>query len=213
MKVADIRQQLVDEWRAASKYSPSMIELIGTSFIADEPAILGTPNEDYIKREIAWYESQSLNVNDIPGEVPAIWREVASDRGQVNSNYGYLIYSWFNHGQYDRVLRELRRDPHSRRGVMVYTRPSVHDDAVAQGMNDFICTNAVNYFIRREALHAVVQMRSNDVVFGYRNDYAWQRHVLEKLAADLEVPVGSITWQAASLHVYPRHYRLLEALL
>ena len=44
-----------------------------------------------------------------------------------------------------------------------------------QGMSDFICTNAVSYMIRDDELISVVQMRSNDVVYGYKNDYAWQK--------------------------------------
>lgn len=102
---------------------------------------------------------------------------------------------------------------------MIYTRPTMHDDwsGNGTGMDDFVCTNAVNYFIRDNKLHAVVQMRSNDVVFGYRNDVAWQRHVQRRLADDLidasdtffDLKPGSIIWNAASLHVYPRHFGLV----
>ena len=35
------------------------IEIIGASFVADKPAIFGTPNQDYIDAEIQWYNSQS----------------------------------------------------------------------------------------------------------------------------------------------------------
>src|SRR5690606_33169025 len=144
----------------------------GTSFIADEPTIFGEPNEDYIEREIAWYESQSLRVDAIPGKTPKIWEQVADEVGRINSNYGWLIWNAGNGHQYKNVLEELRRNPDSRRGAMLYTRPTMHYDATMRGMNDFICTNAVCYFIRDGGLHAVVQMRSNDVVFGYRNDWA-----------------------------------------
>ena len=87
------------------------------------------------------------------------------------------------------------------------------------GKNDFICTNAVTYYIRDGELHAVVQMRSNDVVFGYKNDYAWQLHVLEELVHDYnscktdtyeEVKPGDITWQVQNLHVYERHFHLVK---
>ena len=82
-------------------------------------------------------------------------------------------------------------------------------------MSDFICTNAVNYFIRNNKLSCVVQMRSNDIWAGYRNDYAWQRWVLESLQKDLslhykDLEVGDIIWNAASLHMYERNFRLLN---
>jgi thymidylate synthase len=73
-----------------------------------------------------------------------------------------------------------------------------------------MCTNAVQYLIRDGELHAVVQMRSNDSIFGYRNDRAWQQHVLEKLAVDLNVPPGKLYWNVGSLHIYARHYYLVH---
>jgi thymidylate synthase len=93
---------------------------------------------------------------------------------------------------------------------MIYTRPSIQTEYCTDGMSDFICTNAVQYLQRDGVLHAVVQMRSNDVVFGYRNDYAWQMYVLQQLSDDLGVPAGNITWQVGSLHVYQRHYSMIE---
>tara|TARA_B100000902_G_scaffold218363_1_gene207508 strand:- start:417 stop:662 length:246 start_codon:yes stop_codon:yes gene_type:complete len=59
-------------------------------------------------------------------------------------------------------------------------------------------------------------MRSNDVVFGYRNDFAWQKYVLKKLVRDLnnlgenKYSIGDITWQVGSLHVYERHFKFID---
>lgn len=188
------------------------LELIGTSFVADEPTIFGSVNEEYVKRELEWYQSQSLYVEDIPGETPKIWDQVSSSTGKINSNYGYLLYSDENFAQYVGVLEQLKSQRgYGRRGVAVYTRPQIHHEWNLAGMSDFICTNAVNYYERDGALNAVVQMRSNDAVFGYRNDYAWQKHVLDQLAQDLGAEPGQIVWQAGSLHVYSRHYHLIDA--
>jgi len=76
-------------------------------------------------------------------------------------------------------------------------------------MSDFMCTNAVQYLIRDDKLNAIVQMRSNDVVYGYRNDYAWQEHVLKNMAQSLKVDCGNIYWNVGSLHVYERHFNLV----
>lgn len=186
-----------------------MIEIIGASFIADEPSIFGTPNQDYIRRELAWYASLDRSLDAMEPPVPKIWERVSDDNRQVNSHYGYLIDSGENHYQYERVLDELLRDRESRRAVMIYTRPSMHVDAVANGMDDFVCTNVVQYMVRGGELCVVVQMRSNDAVFGYNNDWPWQKHVQHRLARDLDVEPGPITWQVGSLHVYPRHHRLV----
>lgn len=218
--IQDIRSYFIsaleNEEYVEDKTGVKTLDLVGASFLADAPAIFGTPNEEYISREIAWYESQSLNVEDIPGETPAIWKSISSDSGKINSNYGYLISSEENFNQYQKVLTQLLVDRQSRRAVMIYQRPTMHTDFCIDGMSDFICTNAVQYLIRGNQVNAVVQMRSNDVIFGYRNDYAWQLHVLQNLVADInrlgesDYSVGDIIWQVGSLHVYERHFKFVK---
>jgi thymidylate synthase len=84
-----------------------------------------------------------------------------------------------------------------------------------EGMNDFMCTNAVQYSIRDNFIHAYVQMRSNDAVFGYKNDVIWQWEVLTRLKDDLvksgmtDLQSGGVLWNASSLHVYERHFHLV----
>jgi len=186
------------------------VEIIGASFKANADAIFGKPNEDYIRREIDWYESMSRNVYDIEGKVPKIWEMISSPKGEINSNYGSLIFSSRNYNQYGKVLNTLRKDPNSRRAVMIYTNPRMHEFFNRDGMTDFICTNSVQYVIRKNKLSAIVQMRSNDAWAGYRNDYAWQKYVLKKLASQLKCEVGDIHWNAGSLHVYQNQFYLLE---
>ena len=188
------------------------IEIINAAFIADKDHIIRKPAKEYIARELEWYKSQSLFVNDIPGETPEIWKQVASNLGVINSNYGYLIWSADNHSQYDNVLRELNKNPDSRRANMIYTRPMIWSDYNVDGMSDFICTNNVQYFIRDNQLITSVYMRSNDAVFGYNNDYAWQVHVRDKLLEDLVTiyEPGPIYWNVGSLHVYERHFDFLN---
>ena len=99
---------------------------------------------------------------------------------------------------------------------MIYTSPTIWLDAFKDGMSDFICTNNVQYFIRNKLLITCVYMRSNDAVFGYNNDYAWQEYVRNQLIDDLETDTyirynpGPIYWNVGSLHVYERHFDLIE---
>jgi len=211
LKVEDIRQhfigELMDSNFVTDKTGVKTIEMIGATFEADEPTIFGEINEDYIQRELDWYKSMSLYVDDIPGITPAIWQQVADRGGKINSNYGWAIYHKDNHLQYANVLNELTFSPNSRRAVMIYTRPTMWQDYNRDGMSDFMCTNAVQYMIRDGQLVAIVQMRSNDVVFGYRNDYAWQKYVANMLTIDLGLDVEpKIIWHVGNLHVYERHF-------
>jgi thymidylate synthase len=220
MQTQDIRDQFIELYSkkeyVTDKTGVKTLEIVGASFTADEVSIFGTPNEEYIKREIDWYLSESLYVYDIPEKTPEIWKQISSTKGKINSNYGQLIFSKENHKQYNHVCQQLLCDPNSRRAVMIYQRPTMHNDFNVDGMSDFICTNAVQYMVRDNSVHGVVQMRSNDVVFGYRNDYAWQKFVLDRLVKDLNdfgentYSAGDITWQVGSLHVYERHFKFID---
>ncbi len=212
--LGQVRSYFIDQLKSkrfvTDKTGVKTIEMVGASFVASEPLIFGAVNEDYVQRELDWYKSQSLFVKDIPGKTPAIWEQVADKDGKINSNYGWAIWSRENGHQYFKVYHELAANPDSRRAIMIYNRPSMHDDYCANGMSDFMCTNAVQYLIRDRILNVVVQMRSNDVVFGYRNDYAWQKHVADQLAAKLELNGVKIIWNVGSLHVYERHFDLVK---
>lgn len=217
LTINQIRQYFINELSSKNftvdRTGSKTIELIGASFYADEPAIFGVPNDEYIRDEIEWYKSQSTNIFDIyddDKEPPMAWKLTANEHGEINSNYGHLIWSEKYYGQFEQVLLELTRNPDSRRASMIYTRPSIWEEYNENGKNDFICTNSVTYYIRDGELHCVVQMRSNDVIFGYRNDYAWQEYVLAELATELDVDVGSIYWQVQNLHVYERHFNLVK---
>lgn len=218
-KVTDVRDYFIGAKQGGGygqtidKTGAKCIELIGASFLADEPAIFGEPNKEYIEKEISWYESMSLNIHDIYGsdrEPPAAWKYAADPYGNINSNYGYLIYSDKFHGQYFKVLEELKMNPDGRRATMIYNRPEIWSEYVSGGKSDFICTNAVAYYIRHGRLDCCVQMRSNDVVYGYKNDYAWQQYILSNLADDLDLEVGNMIWQVQNLHVYEKHFDLIK---
>ena len=224
-KVKHIRQHFRDELQkeifTIDKTGQKTIEMIGASFVADESAIFGTPNREYIDAEIDWYNGRSTNINEIFGITkapPQAWQYSANKFGEINSNYGHLIFSEKFYNQYLHVVEELINNPDSRRAAMIYNRPSIWLEYNEDGKNDFICTNAVTYYIRNRRLDAVVQMRSNDVVYGYKNDYAWQQYVMKRLIEDINVQrpdddqvfKGFMHWQVQNLHVYERHFDLVQ---
>ena len=214
------------------KFVPSgdtkTVELIAPVFTLNpKQPILNFPsrktNEEYVQKEIAWYESQDLSIIGHVDDVK-IWNEVCSktENKLVNSNYGWCIYSDENFNQYDNCLKTLATDPNTRQACMIYQRPSMHIDATDMGKHDFICTDGVQVFIRDKKLIYVVKQRSCDAIFGFFNDFAWHCHVYEKLFKDMKkqkinkaarkIKYGSIVYVPFSFHVYERHFDLLEKL-
>lgn len=215
--VSGIRQSIIERYLAedfvVDRTGAKTIEIIGESFVVDEDWVIRKPNKDYIERELNWYISKSLYVDDIPGETPQIWKDIASKDGKINSNYGWCIFSEENGSQYNNVYSELLKNPNSRRATMIYNRPSMHTDFNADGMNDFMCTYANTFMIRDGKLISHYIMRSNDAVFGFNNDAAWALFVQKVLATDLGVEVGDLIWTATNFHVYERHFKFIEKLI
>jgi thymidylate synthase len=220
MNVEDIRFEffklLTEKKFVTDKSGVKMLELTGVSFIADEDSIFGEVNQDYAMKELNWYRTKSRNIYDMP-DPPAIWKEVADPDGNINSNYGWCIWSSENCDQYDNVLNELKTNPFSRRATMIYTRPMMWDIYDLNGRSDFMCTNTVGYLIRDDKLQVIVQMRSNDIWAGFRNDYFWQKTVQLALIDNLndfgfghKLVEGSITWQVNSLHAYEKDFYLID---
>ena len=231
MGVKDVREHFIAELESEAftvdKTGQNTIELLGASFIADQPAIFGVPNDEYITAELDWYLSGSTNINDIyrcpeypaDKQPPAAWQLAANKHGEINSNYGLLCFSSKYHNQLSNAIAELMRNKDTRRATMIYNRPSIWAEYNENGKNDFICTNAVTYYIRNDKIYCVVQMRSNDVIFGYKNDFAWQQFMHhevinlynESLDSDEdELGTGLMYWQVQNLHVYERHFHLVE---
>lgn len=229
MTTSDIRNEFVRKYAAGDfrtigndRQQSKTIEIQNAHFLADAPSIIRKPNYEYFEKELDWYLSESLNVNDIPGGAPTMWKACATPDGYVNSNYGWCIFSKDNKEQYYHCMQMLVSDQHTREAIMIYNRPSMQDDFCKNGMHDFMCCQNVQYFINEREdskfLDCIVNFRSNDAVFGYCNDYLWILWVLEKLANELSevtrenIHAGQIHWNAGSLHVYERHFKFLEAL-
>jgi thymidylate synthase len=162
-------------------------------------------SESYIDKETKWYYSQNPN-NEYIKQYAQIWSTASDENGMTNSNYGFLMFSPQNGYQFKNVVKELKENPNSRRAIAYYTNPFMH----YVGGNDHVCTVYVAYLIRNNKLNAFVSMRSNDIRFGLIGaDLEWQRHMLQKIADELNIEVGNLNWHAVSLHLYERHFEQL----
>lgn len=171
-------------------------------------------NKEYIEKELKWYSSQNRNINGYVDDI-TIWKKIADNNGITNSNYGWCIFSEENFNQYDNCKNSLLKDKQTRQAVMIYNRPSMHIDYNENGRYDFICTYTHQFFIRNNRLHSIYSMRSNDLIYGFFNDFAWASYVHIKMYNELKsiytnLENGELTWIANSLHIYERHWGLLE---
>ena len=121
---------------------------------------------------------------------------------------GNWVYTYHQRmaDQFDFIVNELKRNPDSRRAVIV-----VRDKEKDMASSDPACLQHIQYFIRKGALHCKVLFRSNDAVKAtFMNAFALI--MLQKRFADwLGVKMGTYTHRANSFHCYERDFGLLES--
>lgn len=191
-------------------------ESLGVQFKIDNPRdrIPFVPERkwslSYFVAETLWYVSGDNSTEWISRYAP-FWRDISDDGKTANSAYGSRIFlphdricapiapTWT---QWDYVKSELNNDRDSRRAVIHIRSPQ--DSILAK--KDVPCTLTLQFFIRDEALHQVVSMRSSDVVLGISYDVPVFTLFQEMLALELGVKLGTYIHTSNSLHIYERHF-------
>ena len=196
-------------------------ELISVSYKLNDPynCILTNAirkiNESYIRAELNWYMKGDLDIDGIK-EYASMWEKIAGSKGEINSNYGFYVWKqkWQGKSQFDWVCNSLKNDPDSRQAVMNFNQP-FHK---YEGNKDFVCTLSTQYFIRNGKLDCLVNMRSQDFVFGAGNDLPFfvfiQHEILLRMKETYhELEMGSISTYCGSLHIYERHFEMLSKIV
>ena len=155
-------------------------------------------NEEYAAAEWAWYLSGDPRIEtlgELYGKIPAIWKRMADENGEVNSNYGY---QWKRNDQLENVINILKQDPNTRQAaISIYDGKAIHQYAY-----DTPCTYAVQFTIVQSKLYMSVYMRSNDLWYGFCNDQYQFASLQEMVAERLNLPVGTYYHHAHNLHLY-----------
>ena len=120
-----------------------------------------------------------------------------------NGKWEYTYHKRYAN-QLDGLIRELRRNPSSRRAVLVIRRP---EDIYSA---DPPCLQHIQYFIRDNKLHCYVLFRSNDACKAtFMNAFALIE-LQKRIADQLGVEVGAYVHRANSFHAYEKDWDLLK---
>ena len=118
-------------------------------------------NFKYFMGEMAWYLLKDSNISYI-NNFSSFWNRIADHAGNVNSNYGKLLFG----EQLQWVLDTLKADINSRQAIAFVNQPKFQ----YEGNKDFVCTMYLNFWVRDNKLNMKVQMRSNDIFYGLSYD-------------------------------------------
>jgi thymidylate synthase len=152
----------------------------------------------YAEAEWQWYLSGDPNISklgELYGKIPKIWKRMADEHGNVNSNYGY---QWKRKAQIDYVCAKLKSNKKTRHAAISIYDGKEYD----KYKTDTPCTYAIQFTIIDKRLCMSVYMRSNDIWYGFCNDQ-YQFSSLQKMIADrLNLEIGWYYHHAHNMHLY-----------
>jgi thymidylate synthase len=233
-------------WEADAAPSPRGMpvrECLATQFTVTDPRarLLGSParaaNYGFAAGEFLWYLRGASDVASL-AYYNKRTTQFSDDGTTMAGAYGPRVFGaagidlgprarpdpdgrrGLSRSQWEIARDELLRDCDSRRALL-----SIYDAADAaraeRGTRDVPCTVAIQFLLRTSAggprkLHAVVTMRSCDLVWGLTYDVFSFTLLQELMLAELreagvDAGLGYYTHQAGSLHVYERHFETVAA--
>lgn len=111
--------------------------------------------------------------------------------------------------QLEHVIETLKQDPDSRQASIVLSHPA-YDNYTVQ-TRDRACNVYAHAMIRDGRLDWMQIIRSNDAVWGIPYNMVQWSHVMEWVAASLDVPMGTMYIVQDSFHVYEEKYDECDA--
>lgn len=155
-------------------------------------------NLKYAEAESQWYDSGDPSIKklgEIYGKIPPIWKRMADEDGNVNSNYGWQMQ---RKDQLNKVVQMLNEKPDTRQATI-----SIYDGKeIDRYATDTPCTYAIQFTILNNKLNMCVTMRSNDLWYGFCNDQYCFSELQRYVAMRIDKEVGEYYHFAHNLHLY-----------
>lgn len=167
--------------------------------------------------EVLWiYQRKSNNVHDLHSH---IWDEWADETGSIGKAYGYQVaqvsrYADGDYDQMDRVLKDLRENPYSRR-IMT----NLYTFADLSEMHLYPCAFNAIYNVTQEpgesrpTLNMLLVQRSQDVLAANNWNVCQYAILLMMVAQVSDMNAGELVHMIADAHIYDRHVPIIRELI
>jgi thymidylate synthase len=179
----------------------------------------------WVAEELFWFLSGDTDEATLRARGVDIWKEWADlehtsrfgrEAGDLGPVYGYL---WRSFGgrypardgvdQFARLIREIERNPNSRRLIVTGWDPRVCDEVDLPP-----CHTLFQFKVERErVLHCQLYQRSADAFLGVPFNIASYALLTHMLAHVCELEAGEFVYTLGDYHIYRNHLAQVEELL
>lgn len=167
--------------------------------------------------EILWiYQKKSNNIHDLKSK---IWDEWADETGSIGKAYGYQVaqkshYADGDYDQMDRVLKDLKENPYSRR-IMT----NLYTFADLSEMHLYPCAFNAIYNVTQDptkdkpTLNLLLVQRSQDILAANNWNVAQYSLLLMMVAQVSNMYPGELVHMISDAHIYDRHVDIVRELI
>ena len=161
--------------------------------------------------ELLWiWQKKSNDTHELHSHV---WDAWADENGTIGKAYGYQLgvkhkYSdgWYD--QVDRVLKDLKENPASRR---MLTNLFNHHDLSEMGL--YPCAYSMTFNVTGNTLNAILNQRSQDMLTASNWNVCQYAVLVHMMAQVSGLQAGELVHVIADCHIYDRHIPLVEQLI
>lgn len=155
--------------------------------------------------ELLWFLRGDTNVAYLQENGVRIWNEWADESGNLGRVYGAQWRSWQNKDgqtidQITEVLASLRRDPYSRRHLVVAFNPGELDQMALPPCHAFF-----QFYVAGGKLSCQLYQRSADVFLGVPFNIASYALLTLMMAQVLDLQPGDFVHTFGDVHLYKNH--------
>jgi thymidylate synthase len=155
--------------------------------------------------ELLWFLSGDTNVQYLQQHGISIWNEWADEHGDLGRIYGAQWRSWQTPDgrtidQISQVLDNLRRDPYSRRHLVVAYNPGEVDTMALPPCHAFF-----QFHVAQGRLSCQLYQRSADVFLGVPFNIASYALLTMMMAQVLDLRPGDFIHSFGDVHLYNNH--------
>ena len=161
--------------------------------------------------ELLWiWQKKSNNVHDLHSH---IWDSWADETGSIGKAYGYQlakksIYPEGEFDQVDRVLFDLKNNPHSRRIMTnIYNFEDLHE------MYLYPCAYSMTFNVSGDKLNGILNQRSNDMLTANNWNVLQYSLLLMMFAQVSGLKPGILLHVISDAHIYDRHIDIVKEVI
>lgn len=148
--------------------------------------------------ELSWFLKGTDNLNDLDKSIHSWWKPWADTSGDLPFMYGY---QWKRGDQLNRVIKDLKEDPNSRRHVIALWNPET------VGKQPLACCHGtvIQFYVNKGKLDMFTHQRSSDSMLGLPYNLASYGLLNLMISHVVGLSPGKMIYSLGDAHIYSNH--------